>query len=878
MSNLLCTVRIAVRRGVVISRSAKAVIATLSALSGSLAAHAQPEFNLNFLRGNVREADVSTLASPGAILPGTYPFSVHVNGSETAREDIVFVKTRTGRVEPCLSEPQLRSWGVALPATTSSDNTLPAGCVNLQAAIPDAYASYNGNQQRLDLSIPQRYMVLLPRGYVQPSLRDQGINAGFVNYNLTGSHNHQKQLGDSDYFFASFNSGINLGAWRFRHNATVSHESQGSGTQWTTQSAWAERDLQSLRSRLTLGDTFTDSSVFDSMQMRGVQLRSDDEMLPYSQRSYAPVVRGVAASNARVEIRQDGNLIYAVNVAPGPFTITDIVPNRMSGNLEVSVIEADGTTQRYQQAFSAVETMLRPGLWNFEVNAGQLRGYSGYRPNFVQATVARGLESNTTPYGGLLLAEHYSAVALGAAQSLGRFGSISLDVTAAHTELASGGSKSGQSYRFLYSKSLNDLGTEFRLVGHRYSTSGYYDFNDAASERSNWKNGYYEADYWDPTDFSDGTPSWSSSRQRQAYSTRYYNKRSRLEMAVNQRLSDTMSLYANYNNQTYWGSNDKERNIQIGLNGRMKSLSYGLYVRDTRTQYGYNDRTVGINISIPLGRSDSSTLSSNSSYTHSRSSGSSYNTGINGTALDDNRLAYGVNVGHTEGAGTSSAANVDYLGSKGAISAGVMASETYSQFNWGVRGGVMVHGGGLTLSQPLQRTMILVHAPEGEGIGVENQSGVRIDGNDYAVVSGMSPYRFNRVALRTDDLGSDIDATKVAANVVPTRGAIVQVDFDTRRGISLMIQSGLPGGKSLPLGANVFNADGLNRGVVGPQSQIFVSGVQPKDQLSVQWGDAPNERCLLDLSTLPADQTKTSGAGYQRVDLLCRPDGRIKGN
>src|SRR5690606_39639269 len=65
---------------------------------------------------------------------------------------------------------------------------------------------------------------------------------------------------------------------------------------------WAERDLQSLRSRLTLGDTFTDSSVFDSMQMRGVQLRSDDEMLPYSQRSYAPVVRGVAASNARVEV------------------------------------------------------------------------------------------------------------------------------------------------------------------------------------------------------------------------------------------------------------------------------------------------------------------------------------------------------------------------------------------------------------------------------------------------------------------------------------------------------------------------------------------------------------------------------------------------
>src|SRR3546814_16758446 len=112
-----------------------------------------------------------------------------------------------------------------------------------------------------------------------------------------------------------------------------------------------------------------------------------------------------------------------------------------------------------------------------------------------------------------------------------------------------------------------------------------------------------------------------------------------------------------------------------------------------------------------------------------------------------------------------------------------MSSEKYSQFNWGLRGGMLAHGGGVTLSQPLQRTAVLVHAPDGAGIGVENQSGVRVDDNGYAVISGMSPYRFNRVALRTDDLGGDIDASKGAANVVPTRGAIVQVAFDTRRAI-----------------------------------------------------------------------------------------------
>ncbi|MBO1114632.1 fimbria/pilus outer membrane usher protein [Bordetella petrii] len=876
MHTLLNRFRATARRGLVVPRLAP-LAAALCALGASLPAAAQPEFNLDFLRGSAREADVSALASPGAILPGTYPFSIYLNGTETAREDIVFTKTSAGRVEPCLSRPQLAAWGVLLP-DAATDGPPPA-CVDLAAAIPDAHASYNGNQQRLDLSVPQRYLVAVPRGYIAPSLRDQGITAAFLNYNLSGTHNHQKQYGNSDYFFASFNSGINLGAWRLRHNATVSHESRGTGTHWNNQNTWLERDLQSIRSRVLLGDSYTSSNVFDSVQFRGAQLASDDEMLPYSQRSYAPVVRGVAASNARVEIRQDGNLIYAVNVAPGPFLINDIVPNRMSGDLEVAVIEADGTVQRYRQAFSAVETMLRPGLWRYELNAGELRnGDSSYRPVFLQGSVARGLESNTTPYGGLLLAEHYAAAAVGVAQSLGEFGSISVDVTAARTKLANGDTKTGQSYRFLYAKSLNDWGTEFRLVGHRYSTSGYYDFTDAAAERERWRNGYYESTYWDPRETFDGTPGWASSRERHAISNRYYNKRNRLEAAVNQQLTRNMSLYASYNNQTYWGSKDKERNIQIGLNGRVKSVSYGLFLRDTRSQYGYSDRMVGLNVSIPLGRPETSRISSNSSYTHSRESGSSYRTGVSGVALDDNRLAYGVDVGHSDGAGASGSANVDYQGSKAAVSAGVMSSEKYSQFNWGLRGGVLAHGGGVTLSQPLQRTAVLVHAPDGAGIGVENQSGVRVDDNGYAVISGMSPYRFNRVALRTDDLGGDIDASKVAANVVPTRGAIVQVDFDTRRGNSLLIRSSRPDGRQIPLGANVFNAEGLNRGVAGPRGQIFVSGVQPREVLSVQWGDAPGDRCLLDLGQLPAAQAGASAAGYQRVDLQCRPDGRPQGS
>ncbi|MEA7538889.1 fimbria/pilus outer membrane usher protein, partial [Salmonella enterica subsp. enterica serovar Virginia] len=43
--------------------------------------------------------------------------------------------------------------------------------------------------------------------------------------------------------------------------------------------------------------------------------------------------------------------------------------------------------------------------------------------------------------------------------------------------------RKGQSYRFLYSKSFNS-GTDFRLLGYKYSTSGYYTFQEATDVRS----------------------------------------------------------------------------------------------------------------------------------------------------------------------------------------------------------------------------------------------------------------------------------------------------------------------------------------------------------------------------------------------------------
>lgn len=95
--------------------------------------------------------------------------------------------------------------------------------------------------------------------------------------------------------------------------------------------------------------------------------------------------------------------------------------------------------------------MLRKGIWKYQLTAGQYRSSGtsdNYRPSFVQATVARGMNNVITPYVGVLAAEDYFSGGAGVGLSLGKLGAISTDVTMSNNQLAAGGVPQGQVYAF----------------------------------------------------------------------------------------------------------------------------------------------------------------------------------------------------------------------------------------------------------------------------------------------------------------------------------------------------------------------------------------------------------------------------------------------
>jgi outer membrane usher protein len=84
----------------------------------------------------------------------------------------------------------------------------------------------------------------------------------------------------------------------------------------------------------------------------------------------------------------------------------------------------------------------------------------------------------------------------------------------------------------------------------------------------------------------------------------------------------------------------------------------------------------------------------------------------------------------------------------------------------------------------------------------------------------------------------------------------------------LLIDSGLSDGKPLPFGAEVFDAEGKNVGVTGQGGQVFVRGVEKSSELTVRWGQGPNDSCRIraDLKPLAKD---TKQASFEQMKATC---------
>ncbi len=774
-------------------------------------------------RGMQSVAEVDTLevfSKQSGQMPGNYTVEVYLNNDFIELTEINFVGAEEGSLSPELTKKQLIDWGVN--PNFSSELSGLADDANIDKVanyIPNATVKFDFSQQKLLISVPQIAIKSTARGYVPPEQWQQGMPAFTLNYGLSGSKTWQDGSEGQNANFLSLQSGANLDAWRLRNYSVYSHSDNE--RHWESISTYLERDIATLKSQFTVGQMASPGEIFDSFQFTGARLASDENMLPYSLRGFAPVVKGIAQSNAKVTVRQNGYVIYQTYVSAGPFEINDLYPTSGSGNLEVSVEEMDGSEQTFITPFSSVPIMQREGQLKYSLSGGKYRENSAQakEPSFIQPTLSYGLPWNTTLYGGGLYSPDYSALALGVGLNLGSAGALSFDVTDAKADFANETSR-GQSYRFQYAKSLLNSGTSVTLAGYRYSTKGYYDFSEANDE---------------------------------PLAQTRMNKRSRLQANVSQTLGSYGSVYLNSYQQDFWGRAGTEKTTSAGFNSNWNSVSYGV-------NYAYSDmpgiskanHLMAFNMSIPFDAWLPNSRINSSMGTDNRGV-NNMQVGLSGNALD-NAFNYGIqqSYGNKDQQSNGNLA-LSYRGSNGIVNGGYSYNSHSQRLNYGVQGGMVLHPEGITFSQPLGETVAIVRAPDAENVAVKNRTGITTNALGYAVVPYLTPYQRNSIQLDVESLGNNVDLASTSSTVVPTRGAVVWADFETHVGWRALIKLAAQG-QSIPFGAvvSLVKADSAKEeivtGIVGDNGEVYLNGLPEKGRLQVKWGERSNQQCWADFS------------------------------
>lgn len=788
---------------------------------------AEDEFNLRILELDTPLENTDTLKNfihNNGLLPGNYLTTVMWGKEVIVKRTITYsLSADKQQLLPALTKADLRDFGVKveeIPRMRELDDSETV--TDITGYIDGARYDFQLDSQTLHLVIPQIYRNQRAAGTINPKYWDEGVPAVWASYQLSRSQ-QQSDYGKTTSTWLGMNSGVNLGPWRVRNNSTWSDASG-----WDTISSSVQRNIKALKSQLELGQIYTNGELFDSVQMTGVKLETDTSMLPESQQGFAPVVRGIANSDAKVTIKQNGYTVYQTNVPPGPFEISDLSQVTAGADLDVSVEEADGSTHSFIQASSSVPILQREGALKYTAALGKYRSDTGEEePEFGQATLIYGLPRGVTVYGGVLGASLYRAALLGMGADMKRFGSASLDITTARTTFDDGRhDASGLSWRAQYSKDIPDTHTTLTLASYRYSTSNFYTFQEAIDQRE------HEVD--------DDIYAYRSTN----------NRRSRLQLNLSQQLGEWGSAYMNAYQQDYWGMNGHERSVSAGVSSSWQNVSWSLSYTFTQTPNTDDDQQVAFMVNIPLSSLLADSWASYSMNT-SNAGHTSHQVGLGGTALENNNLSYNLQQSYTRGdAGYGASLSGRYRGSAGEMGLGYSYSGDNRQLNYSAQGAVVAHEYGVTLGQTVRDAFAIVHIPHGSDVKVQNGRGIYTDYFGNAIVPTLTAYRHNSVTVNTQER-TDIDIEAATQDVVPTKGAVVSANFDARVGkralVTLMYHS-----QPVPFGAVVVMEN--TTAIVGDEGEVYLTGLNGSVPFSVQWGEGQDRQCSGRLDA-PAQET-----------------------
>ncbi|MGI3399566.1 outer membrane usher protein [Providencia stuartii] len=796
------------------------------------------EFNTDILDVNDRaNIDLSQFSRPGYLMPGEYRFTVFLNKHSLPEQTVFYYAPDDQPDESlaCLSPTLVELLGLKPELLPTLQWWYQGQCLSL-ASLPGTEVKADLAASALYISLPQAYLEYTAENWDPPARWEEGLSGALFDYNVNAQVGQQTRGGQRTNMSTSGNgvAGVNLGVWRARADWQLRlDKQQGQGAtsslDWTRY--YVYRAIKALGAKLTLGEDYLVSDIFDSFRFTGLSLITDTNMLPPNLRGYAPEITGVAKSNATVIVSQQGRIIYQTQVAAGPFRIQDL-NDALAGELNVEVKEQDGSSQTFTVSTASVPYLTRPGQLRYKLAAGRPTDWRHHvsGETFASGEFSWGVNNGWSLYGGGIAAENYASAAVGIGRDLLMFGALSFDITHARSRLkglTEIGDKTyrGSSYRLSYSKRFDAYNSQVTFAGYRFSEQGFMSMSE-----------YLDA---------------------QSTGLRQYNSKEMYTISYNQQFPEIgLSAYINYYHQTYWDQPDNDR-YSVSLAryfdiGKWKNISLNLTAY--RNQYRETkDDGVYASLSVPWG--EKGTLSLNSSWDkNDNTQRASYYDRI------DERSNYQLSTGWSR----SGALVSGYYTHDGNL-AQINANATYQQDRY--RSAGLSFQGGFTATEKgavmhrnnqLGGTRIFVETDGVADIPLRGYgSTVRTNRFGQAVLTDVNSYYRNQVSVDLNTLPEEAQVAQSVKQGTLTEGAIGYRQFEVVSGHSAMALLRLADNSTPPFGAQVFNARGQQVGMVGDDGSTYLTGLNANDILQLRWDDSV--QCEITLpSVLPDNDTLLS--------------------
>lgn len=755
--------------------------------------------------------------------PGMNKVMPVINGTEKSPVNIKFDE----KGEPCFYAEDLTGFGIK-PVKSQPDE-----CIDLSHFWPQSVIKPNPGENKLAILVPSD--AIEDPDNIDISRYTVGGKAALFNYDLLMMKNNNKtsssynnDASDSsnlNTLQSNIEEGFNANDWIFR--SRQSYSSSDDTRSFDPLYTYVQRTFPQYKAVMQAGQISVSNGLFSTPQIYGVQFSPESALM--NNKGSGAVVQGIAQTQARIEVRQAGSLIYSTQVPAGAFRLDSLPILNNTADLNVSVIEQDGATRSFTVPASSFLHAYSQTEKSYSAAIGKINGSDNSDINSSELATL----SMTTPFGdratlgsGVLLAQHYQGLA----------GQMS-------TGLESGLGLSAQMNVSTDQRSqTKGVQTNFRAsmpVTKQMNVSGSVTLQD---------DGFRSLTDGETTTDPD-TGEYIGTRYKSQYN-----------LGIGYQMGEVGSVNFGWSRATMF---DPAITSTRWTAGWSKTFAGGtsVSVNAERDSGEDGDTMLYANLSIPFG---SVRVGMNMSRTGDTSS--------EGVSLDQtlsDQLSYSIAANkNSDSDVTAYSGNIHTTPKYTQLNLGYSRFGTQSNtYTLGATGGVVATKEGVLFSpNQIQDTFAVVQIPDISGGEISTPQGpVWTNSKGYAVSSSMVPYGESRLMLVTKSLPKNVDINNAIQVAHVARGSVTSYKFGTVLTRRALITVHMPGGKLADKGGIVSDSHDNYLTTVAGDGTIFMIDGQLEQELWLK--PLVGQRCLISFNL---DSQPDADKLYESYDAQCK--------